>query len=211
MAQKIDFKKEYKELYRQPANKISYVEVPEFNYLAIDGEGHPEGNQDFQHKIGTLYGIAYTLKFMLKEPGLQPAGYFDFVVPPLETFWFMKNDVEFDANKPDDWCWTLMIMQADYISTELVEMANKELIKKGKEVKFLDQLRLEKISDGKAVQTLHVGPYNEVRPTVKMLLDELENNDLKPARKYREIYLNDPRRIAPEKIKTICRMPYVPI
>lgn len=205
---KIDFKKEYKELYRQSDKKISHVVVPEFKYLAIDGVGHPENNPSFEQKIGALYGVAYTLKFMFKNTELQPENYFDFVIPPLEIFWFMNDCKGFDPDKPEDWRWTLMIMQADYITAEHVKMAKTELLKKGKANEFLDELRLEKNLDGKAVQILHLGPYNEVAPTVEKLKNELKLNGLIQQGKYREIYLNDPRRVAPEKIKTICRMPY---
>lgn len=205
---KIDFKKEYKELYRQSDIKVSHVDVPEFSYLTINGAGHPENNPSFEQKIGALYGVAYTLKFMFKKPELQPKGYFEFVIPPLETFWFMEGCDGFDPEKPEDWRWTLMIMQANYISDRHVDLAKKELKGKEKANEFLDELRLEKNSDGKAVQLLHLGPYNEVGPTVKRLQEELKNKGLTAHGKYREIYLNDPRRVATEKIKTICRMSY---
>jgi hypothetical protein len=205
---KVDFKEKHKELYRQSDKKVEHVVVPEFNYLAIDGERHPEQNKSFEEKIGAIYGVAYALKFMLKKPALQPEGYFDFVMPPLECFWFMKDGIQFDPENFEDWRWTLMVMQADYITEKLVNLAKKELLKKGKAGKYLDGLRLEKNADGKAVQLLHLGPYNEVGDTITKLKEELSEKGMVPRGKYREIYLNDPRRVSPEKIKTICRMPY---
>lgn len=102
----------------------------------------------------------------------------------------------------------MMIMQADYISEELVQKAKDELIKKRKGPDYLEELKLKSIADGKAVLMMHIGRYDEVGSTVEKLLKEFKNNGLKPARNYREIYLSDPRRVAPEKLKTICRMPY---
>lgn len=209
VTKKVDFKKEYKELFRQSDKKVLYIDVPELLYLAIDGEGHPETSPDFLVKIGMLYGMVYTLKFLLKEPSLQPPGYFDFVIPPLESFWFMEDCEGFDAQRLADWRWTLMLIVGDYYTPDLLEKAKTEILKKGKPAKFQDYIRLEKMVGGKAVQLMHLGPYNEVGPTVEKLMAELETNNLKPAGRYREIYLNDPRKVTPDKIKTLCRMTYI--
>jgi hypothetical protein len=205
---KIDFKKEYKELFRQSDKKVMYVDVPELLYLAIDGEGHPETSPIFQDKIGALYSMVYTLKFMLKEPALQPQGYFDFVIPPLESFWFMEDCEGFDTQGLADWRWTLMLIVGNYYTPDLLEKAKAEILKKGKPAKFLTEVRLEKMAGGKAVQLMHLGPYNEVGPTVEKLMAELEAKNLNPSGKYREIYLNNPCKVEPVKIKTICRMTY---
>jgi hypothetical protein len=206
--EKLDLKKVWKPLFNQHANKISYIDVPEFGYLAVDGSGHPENNPVFQEKTGALYSVAYTLKFMLKDAGMNVPDYTDYVIPPLEGFWFMNDCNGFDASRTEDWRWTLMIMQPDFITQELIGKAKEEISRKGKQTNSINDVRLERIADGKAVQILHTGSYNTVGESVKKLLDELERNNLRPARKYREIYLSDPRKTAPEKLKTICRMPY---
>ncbi|MCG6189643.1 GyrI-like domain-containing protein [Maribellus maritimus] len=205
---KIDFKKEYKKLFRQSDKKISYIVSPKLNYLTIEGKGHPEKNTGFEQKIGALYGVAYTLKFMFKNPDFQPPEYFDFVIPPMETFWYMNNCDGFDVNRPNDWRWTLLLMQAGYITPQHIEHAKNELIKKGKTNDFTEDLQLKKIKKEKAVQLLHIGPYNQVSETVEKLMKELESKGLEPYGKYREIYLNDSRRVPPEKLKTICRLPF---
>jgi hypothetical protein len=205
---KIDFKKKYKTLFSQTDKKVSYIEVPELLYLSIDGQGHPENSPDFHQKIGALYGVAFTLKFMLKDPAQQPPGYFDFVVSPLESTWFMKDCPGFDPQRPDDWRWSLMMIAPEYFTTVLLEKACAEIARKGKDTTFAKQVKLENTPGGKAAQIMHLGPYGEVKATVEKLMAEMEANKFEPIGHYREIYLNDPSRVAPEKIKTICRMTF---
>ncbi len=204
---KIDFKKEYKDLYRASAKKVSYIKVPEMKFLMVDGQGYPEKSPDFQPAIEALYSAAYTLKFMLKDEKLQPKNYFDFVVPPLESLWWMEGSDCFDVEKHDDWRWTLMIMQADYITDDLIEKAKEEILKK-KEVSYFKKMRFEKGSSGKAAQLMHIGPYNDVNRSIDILIKEFEEKGLKMIGKHYEIYLSDPRRVPPERLKTIIRFFY---
>jgi hypothetical protein len=207
-AQKIDFKKKYPELFRQSDKKVSYIQVPKLLYLAIDGEGHPENSPDFHDKISAIYGMVFTLKFMLKDSALQPPGYFDFVVPPLESTWYIKDCPGFNPERPADWRWSLMVVVPEYFTPELLAKACDVISKKGKDITFARQVRLEKATKGKAAQLMHIGPYNGVGEIVKKLMTEMEANHLELVGNYREIYLNDPNRIDPSKIKTICRMTY---
>ena len=137
--EKIDFKKTMKHLYNASDKKVSMVEVPDMKYIMTEGKGSP-GGTDFQQAIEAIYSLAYTLKFMLKDPELQPSGYYDFVVPPLETLWCTDSG-EFDEKKPDDWKWTVMVMQPGFINAGLLEKA-KEEVRKKKNIPGLNKLQL---------------------------------------------------------------------
>ena len=143
--EKIDFKKEYKTLFRASDKKVSYVEVPDFKYIMLSGQGAPENNPSFQEAIEVLYSIAYTMKFMLKlNKGLQPAGYFEYVIPPLEALYWMEG-LDFNPDELDKWEWTMMIMMADYITDELINKAKDEA-KKKKELPGLKKMQFKKLS-----------------------------------------------------------------
>jgi len=144
---------------------------------------------------------------MLKDEKLQPEGYFDFVVPPLETLWWMEGADCFDTKQPDKWRWTLMIMQAGYISGKTIGRAKDEISRK-KEVAYLDKLRHEKDPAGKAAQIMHIGPYNEVGRAIDVMVKDFESKGFKQTGKHHEIYLSDPRRVPPERLKTIVRFYY---
>jgi hypothetical protein len=202
---KVDFKKELKQVYKASDKKIEQVEIPELNYLVVSGTGHPSDNPLFMESIEILYGVAYTLKFMLKEKSLQPKGYHEFVIPPLEATWCMGEE-KFDVNQPDKWKWDMMIMQPGWIGQNLIEKATQEILKK-KEMPGLEKLQLKTIPAHKAVKTLHVGPYDEVGKVYEKLEAYLTENDLTCSGPSREIYLSDPRRTAPEKLKTVVFLP----
>jgi len=203
--EKVDYKKTFKHLYHASDKKVSYVDVPEMKYIQIEGKGSPEGS-DFHQSIEVLYKMAYTLKFMFKDKSLQPDNYHDYVVPPLEALWCMDGET-FDVSKPDEWKWISMILQPDFINESHVKLAT-ELIRKKKEVAGLKKLKLAKRNEGKAVQMMHIGPYNEVGKVYIIMERELKEKDLKASGAAHEIYLSDPRRVANEKLKTIARMTY---
>lgn len=205
---KVDFKKEDKSLYNASAKKVSFVEVPKMQFLMIDGQGDPNNNPLFQEAIGAVYGIAYTLKFMLKfDEKQQPKEYFDFVVPPLESLWWMDGQ-KFDEKQKSKWKWTVMVRQAEYVNAKLLAKAIEELTKKGKDTPAMKKVRLEKFHEGKAAQVMHIGPYNEVGKSLKQIWAAFDEKGVAPARKHHEIYYNDPRKTAPEKLKTLVRHPY---
>lgn len=201
--EKIDFKKSYKVLYSASTKRVEVIDVPELRYIVFDGQGDPNSSIEFQEKIDAMYSIVYTLKFMLKFAKDKPAGYFDYVVPPFESLWWMDN-MEIDSKQPDKWKWSLMIIIADYIDEKLIKKAIVEIQKK-KDNKWLNSFRIEKIKAHQCAKIMHVGPYNEVESTILQLNDFVEKNNLKFIGKHHETYLSDPRRVSPDKLKTIVR------
>jgi hypothetical protein len=203
MKGKIDFKKEYKFLFSASAKEAQTVQVPEFKYLMIDGRGDPNTVPDFSEKIQALYGLAYTMKFMLKQgPPAQ-----DFVVAPLAGLWCAEDITAFHEGRKDEYQWTLMIMQPDAVTPELLEKAQAKLAAKKPAAPFTGQVRLEVLHEGPAAQILHVGPYSAEGPTITRLHDFMKENGYTFNGRHHEIYLGDPRRCQPEKLKTIIRQP----
>jgi len=197
---KRDFKKELKHLYQPSKERFSVVEVPPMNFLMIDGYGDPNKSQDFQIGLEALYGMAYTIKFALKPQGIE------FVVPPSEGLWWMDDMSKFSQETKDRWKWRLMIMQPDDVSLELVEEARIELTRK-KNPAELSKLRYERYIEGLAVQILYIGAYADEGPTIARMHKFMRENGYDFNGKHHEIYLGDPRRTAPEKLKTVIRQP----
>ncbi len=207
MGQKpFDFKKEYKELY-MPKDKPVLVEVPEMKFIMVDGSGDPNDNPAFQEAIEILYGIAYTVK-MRKKEATQPEGYFDFVVPPLEGLWWSEGP--FSLTQRDNWKWTLMIRMPDFVDKDFFQWAVDKVGSKKANLP-VEKARLESFTEGLCVQILHVGPYSTEPETMARVTAFIEQEgliDLVPTGgKHHEIYLSDPRRAAPEKMKTVLRHP----
>jgi hypothetical protein len=213
---KIDFKKEFKSLYSPSRIEFQVVEVPPMQYLMIDGKGDPNTAKEYQDAIEALYALAYKLKFMSKK-ALER----DYVVPPLEGLWdspemvFSLTGVEdedvwvekFKASNRDSWQWTMMIMQPEWITSEMFEETHEQ-VRQGKNPVSLDRMRFERYEEGLCVQILHVGPYAEEAPVLANLHTKyLPENGYTEAGKHHEIYLSDPRKTAPEKLKTVLRQP----
>lgn len=197
---KIDFKKELKHLYNSSAKSPSFVEVPDMKFLMIDGEGDPNTSKQFIEAVEALYSVAYTLKFMLKSSEN------DYVVPPLEGLWWMDDMNLFSENNKDQWKWTMMVMQPEFITEEHVGNALKE-VKAKKNPLALEKIRFERYAEGLSAQILYFGSYSEEGPTIKNLHSFIHENGYKRSGKHHEIYLSDPRKCAPEKLKTIIRQP----
>jgi hypothetical protein len=197
---KRDFKKELKHLYQPSYKEFSVVEVPPMNFLMIDGHGDPNNNPDFQGGMDALYGMAYTIKFALKPQGIE------FVVPPSEALWWMEDMSEFSLETKDRWDWTMMIMQPDEVTEEIVEEAHLELACK-KDPPALSKLRYERYDEGLSVQILYFGAYADEGPTIARMHDYIHDNGYERYGKHHEIYLSDPRRTAPERLKTVIRQP----
>ncbi len=207
MSQKpFDFRKEYKELY-MPKDKPVLVEVPEMKFIMVDGSGDPNDNPGFQEAIEILYAIAYAIKMSKKAPK-QPEGYFDFVVPPLEGLWW--SDGPFSLSQRDNWQWTLMIRQPDFVDLGFFQWTVEKVRSKKPDLP-VEKARLESFTEGLCVQILHVGPYStepETMAKVTAFIDKEGLVDLVPrGGKHHEIYLSDPRKSAPEKMKTVLRHP----
>jgi hypothetical protein len=203
MKGKIDFKKEYKFLFSASAKEAQKVEVPAFKYLMIDGQGDPNTVPEFSAKIQALYGLAYTMKFMLKLDSQAV----DFVVPPLSGLWCAEDITAFHEGRKNEWLWTLMIMQPDAVTPELLATAKAKLAAKKPAPPFVGQVQLNVLHEGLAVQIMHIGPYSAEGPTIARLHDFMRENGYNFNGRHHEIYLSDPRRCQPEKMKTIIRQP----
>ena len=198
---KIDFKKELKHLYQPPSKKFEVVDVPPMNFLMVDGHGDPNTAQEYKDAVEALYAVAYALKFRSKrEKGM------DYVVPPLEGLWWVENMEEFSTEDKSAWSWTMMVMQPEWITQEMFEAALEQVEKK-KNLLALSKLRLESYHEGLAVQILHIGSYDDEAPTIARMHAFIDENGYEPAGKHHEIYLSDPRKVAPEKLKTVLRQP----
>ena len=200
--EKIDYKKKLKHLYKTSPKKVEIVEVPLMNFLMVDGEGDPNTSQSFSDAIEALFPLAYTLKFMVKKGDMG----IDYGVLPLEALWWADDMIAFTAGNKDTWKWTVMIMQPEFITREMVEKATKEVGRKKKPVS-LPLVRFESYKEDKAAQTMHIGPFSEEGPTIEKVHLFIEENGSQRVGKHHEIYLSDIRRSAPEKWKTIIRQP----
>lgn len=205
MEKPFDYKKEFKDLYI-PKNKPILIEVPPINFIMVDGRGDPDNNQSFQKAIEVLYGLSFTIK-MSKKKGNEPEGYFDYVVPPLEGLWWI-DEGHFSFEKRDNWQWTLMIRQPEFVNKDVFHWALGELSKKKPEL-AVNQCCFEKFDEGLSVQIMHIGPYSTESETMKkieeFILQEGLKDRLTGGGKHHEIYLSDPRKCKPERQKTVLR------
>lgn len=200
--EKIDMKKQMKALYSASTKKIEIVETSEMRFLMIDGAGDPNAAEAFHQGVEALYSLAYTVKFMVKK-GPEAL---DFAVMPLEGLWWVEDMTRFSMDRKDEWLWTLMIAQPDFVTEALVVQAGEAAGKK-KDLPALGKIRLEPFFEGRCAQTLHVGPFSEEPATIERLHAFIRAEGFRPYGKHHEIYLSDPRRTAPEKLKTILRQP----
>ena len=201
---KIDFKREFKHLYKPSAKNVSIVDVPAMNFLTITGEGNPNTAQTYKDAVSALYSVAYTVKFMVKKGELA----IDFGVMPLEGLWWVEDMTQFSTDDKDSWLWQMLIMQPEFVTAEMVAEA-KAQVKKKKGLVAVDQLEFERIVEGTAVQILYTGPYADEGPTIQTLHEHVRQQGGELSGKHHEIYLNDPRRTAPERLKTVIRQPFV--
>ncbi len=198
---KIDFKKELKHLYNPSAKKVETVDVPMMNFLMIDGSGDPNTAQEYKDSVEALFAVSYALKFMVKkEKGV------DYGVLPLEGLWWTDDITQFSTENKDAWKWTSIIMQPEYVTEDLVRKALEEVEKK-KDPLALPKIRFESFHEGLSAQTMHIGPYSAEGPTIEKLHNFIKENGYELKGKHHEIYLSDPRRSAPERMKTAIRQP----
>jgi hypothetical protein len=200
--EKMDLRKKFALLYKASAKKPALVEVPALNFLMADGAGDPNPSPSFQKAIQGLYGLSYTLKF-----GFKMRKGIDWTVMGLEGLWWADDMSAFPAGRKDEWKWTLMIMQPDAVTAAALDEAREELKRRHPEAAGPERVRLERFEEGAAVQILHVGPYGEEGPTIEKLHAFAHESGFTVAGKHHEIYMSDPRRTAPEKLKTILRHP----
>jgi hypothetical protein len=198
--EKIDYRKVFKEFYNPPKKPV-IVDIPEFNFIMIDGKGDPNKSQEYQDALQTLYGMSYTLKFNLKK-----AGRVDYKVMPLEGLWWVDGDEDFFTHEKDNWSWTSMIMQPEPVNEADVAEAKIQLREK-KNPPALSKIRFESFKENLVVQIMYLGPYAEEQPTIERIHSFVVEEGYSLRDKHHEIYIGDPRRTTPEKLRTVIRQP----
>lgn len=205
-----DYKKEYREFY-VPKNKPEMIELPVMNYIAVRGKGNPNDESgEYKASITLLYAIAYTIR-MSGKTGHKIKGFFDYVVPPLEGFWWQENAQGLDYSRKDDMCFISVIRLPDFVTKADFDWAAAQAAQKKK----LDVSKAEFLtySEGLCVQCMHIGSYDDEPVTVRAMQEFADQNgyeeDFAHDRFHHEIYLSDPRKCAPEKCRTVVRHPII--
>ena len=201
-----DYKKEYKEFYLPP-KKPQIIEIPPMNFLAVRGQGNPnEEGGAYKESIGLLYGVAYTIK-MSKMGSHKMAGYFDYVVPPLEGFWWQEGKEGIDYTRKEDFQWISLIRLPEFVTEEEFQLAVKEAEEKKKQ--DFSKVEFFTYDEGLCVQCMHIGPYDNEPETLEKMKDHAREQGYEPdfsqGRFHHEIYLSDVRRCKPENLKTVIR------
>ena len=199
--EKIDMKKELKDLYNPSKKQVKIIEVPKMNFLMIDGSGDPNTSQGYKDAVEALFSLSYTAKFMMKKTKAV-----DYSVMPLEGLWWVDDMSNFSACRKDEWKWRAMIMQPEHVTEDFIAKAIEDL-KKKKDLSSLSKIRFESFHEGMSAQIMYVGAYSDEGPTIKMIHEFINKNHGTLDGKHHEIYLSDPRRTTPEKLKTIIRQP----
>lgn len=201
----LDMKLTHKQLYAPSAKTVSVVDVPPMSYLMIDGAGNPNTAPRYSQAVEALYTLAYAVRAVRKAAG-EP-----FTVMPLEGLWAFKDapneTFHLTETDKDRFIWTMMIVLPEGVTADIVAQARENARKKNAPA-LLDDVRFERYHEGEAVQILHIGPYSAEGPTVARLHKYIEDNGWSLRATHHEIYLSDPRKVAPEKMKTIIRQPF---
>lgn len=198
----LDLKRQYKDLYSPPADGVSIVTVPPLLYLMIDGHGDPNTSQAYADAIGALYAIVYTAKVTLKKGGVA----LDYRVMPLEGLWWAEDRADLLTGAKANWNWTMMIMQPESVTPERFAAAREQAMAK-KGIAALADVRLDHVDEGLCAQIMYRGPYAAEGPTIMRLHAFIAEHGYIRTGKHHEIYLGDPRRTAPERLKTVIRQP----
>ncbi len=201
---RLDLKKQLKHLYAPSAKEIGIVDVPAMRFLMVDGAGNPNTSQAFQEATEALYAVSYACKFAIKrQEGI------DYPVMALEGLWWAEDMSAYTGGAKDDWLWRLMIMQPEPVTEEHVDRAIDEVNRK-KGLPALAAMRFETFHEGLSAQIMHLGPYDAEAPTVARLHAFIEEHGYALRGLHHEIYVGDPRRSAPEKLRTVLRQPVAP-
>jgi len=195
--EKIDYMKQLNHLYAPSAKKVELVDVPKMNFLMIDGEGNPNTSQAFKDAVEALFSLSYTLKFMIKKGEMGV----DYGVLPLQALWWSDDPSAFSTGNKDVWKWTVMVMQPDFVTPALVDVATKEVQRK-KKLASLSLARFQAFKEGKAAQILHIGPFTEEGSTIEKVHSFIENSGSEKVGKHHEIYLVPDRKNQFSKIRT---------
>jgi hypothetical protein len=204
---KIDLKKELKHLYNPSVKEINFVGVPAMNFVMIDGSGDPNTSQEYRDAIEALYSISYTLKFTIRK-----AQGIDYGVMPLEGLWWTDDMSLFSPANKDIWKWTAMIMQLEHVTRDLFQTALEQVAKK-KDLPALSKARFQSFQEGRSAQIMFIGPYSAEGPTIEKIHEFIKDHGETfdgLIQKHHEIYLSDPRRTIPEKLRTVIRQPIKP-
>jgi len=213
---KIDFKLKFKELYA-PKQEPCIIEVPAMNFIMVDGHGNPnETDGEYQKAVELLYAFSYTIKMSRKKANTSNDIFSDYVVPPLEGLWWLSDKDDMDFTKKNQYCWTSMIRQPDFITRTDYDNAILEINKKKPELDT-SKARFEIFEEGLCVQCMHLGPFDNEPVTLVKMDEFLKNNQLMVnigaqtvegrTHRHHEIYLSDPRKVIPSARKTILRHP----
>ena len=197
---KLDLKKQQKDIFNVREHEYKKVTCPKSYYIALDGKGDPNNNEEYQAIVGALYKMAYTIKMDYKKKDL------DFVVMPLTGLWWSENIKDFTEEPKDKWMWTMMIQVPDFITKETVEEMKKKL--RG-ESNYIDKIQFIEIEEGEAFETLYIGAYKDEGDTIKRLHETITEAGYRISGKHEEIYLSDPRRVEESKLKTIIKQSVV--
>jgi len=201
-SKRLDYKRELKELYGPRAGHPSIVDVPELSFLMVDGMGDPNTSRDYREAVEALFAVSYRMKFAVK----RGASRIDYGVMPLEGLWWVDDMSTFSLDDKSGWSWTAMIMQPDVVSEELVQRSILEASRK-KPLPAATRLRFDRFGEGLAAQVLYTGPYSAEGPTIERLHGFIADAGYRPSGKHHEIYLSDPSRAEPAKLRTIIRQP----
>lgn len=217
---KLDYKKMYPEIYA-PKNTPVLVDIPAMQFILVDGKGNPnEVGGEYQRAVELLYALSYTIKMGLKAGGAKPENYSDYSVPPLEGLWWFGDTSDIDVTRKDNYHWRSMIRQPDFITEDIFQTA-KEAVRKKKPELELDKARLGVYQEGLCVQIMHIGPYDDEPAAVRRIEAYMKEQGYvddfaMPSpdgtlRTHHEIYLSNPAKTAPSRLKTILRHPVKPI
>ncbi len=199
---KVDFRKEFKNLYNPPSKNVAVVDVPAFNFLMVDGMGDPVISQEYKDAVEALFAVSYALKFMVKKEKSAV----DYGVLPLEGLWWADDMNAFVEGKRDCWKWTAMIMQPKFVTEQMFQDGVAQ-VKKKKNLTAIHKIRFETFHEGLSAQIMHLGPYSAEKHTIEKIHGFIKDNGYVVNGKHHEIYLSDVRKSAPEKLKTVLRQP----
>ncbi len=205
MAKKLDYKRELKALFQPPVGHFVEVDVPEMRFVMVDGEGDPNTAPAYRQALEWLYSVSYAMKFSSKSELDR-----DYVVPPLEGLWWAEDPADFILRNKERWSWTMMILVPDFTTEDVYSAAREKVARKLSTPPKTS--RLASLNEGRCLQTMHIGSYDDEGPTLARLHDEImPQSDLTFNGPHHEIYISDPRRIAQDRLKTVLRQPVRPI
>ncbi|MDO8847680.1 MAG: GyrI-like domain-containing protein [Coriobacteriia bacterium] len=200
--EKVDLKRELKHLYLPSSKQVVAVDVPAMSFLMLDGRGDPNTSQPYTDAVETLFVLSYAIKFAVKKGPLA----IDYGVMPLEGLWWADDMSDFTTGDRSGWLWTMMIMQPDFVTREMVDEVVAAVRKKRDPV-ALPGVRLETFTEGAAAQIMHIGPFSDEGPVIERVHDFIEQSGRERAGKHHEIYLSDIRKADPANWKTVIRQP----